>query len=430
MINAELTIFSNDGCTDSISFDIPIALIDLDLQDTLLSCPGIEIPLNPGGDTSYAYNWTPSTGLSDSDIANPLAAPNQTTTYTVMVSSPAIDTCQLIRQVTVIVPPLMDLEVPSDTTFCGTEILLTAESAQAVTYIWSNVPSFNSIIGTESTLSTMPGESTIYYVRAIDEFGCIIEDTITVSSQAVKVLVPDYNLCNGDTLQIIPVNNDVNDVLSFIWFPESEIISNNEIANILVSPEATQEYTTIVSNQFGCQDTLQGIVNIYNYVPPLIAMADPDSIISGESSQLSATDSISYNYVWIPPATLDTPTISNPLATPTETTTYEVVIQNEEGCPNMATVRVVVVDVICEEPFVFFPNAFTPNGDGENDFLKVYGNYIEEVYWAIYNRWGQKVFEANTLSDEWDGTFNGEQLHTDVFWILSGSTMYWRRRIF
>jgi len=90
-------------------------------------------------------------------------------------------------------------------------------------------------------------------------------------------------------------------------------------------------------------------------------------------------------------------------------------ITTPDNCIASTRVTVVVVDLICEEPYVFFPNAFTPNGDGENDFLKVYGNYIEEVYWVIYNRWGQKIYEANTLADEWDGRFDGKELAPDVF---------------
>ena len=69
----------------------------------------------------------------------------------------------------------------------------------------------------------------------------------------------------------------------------------------------------------------------------------------------------------------------------------------------------------CTEPFVFFPNAFSPNGDGENETLKLYGSPIEEAYWVIYNRWGEKVFEAFTPEAEWDGTYKGKALSPDVF---------------
>jgi len=56
---------------------------------------------------------------------------------------------------------------------------------------------------------------------------------------------------------------------------------------------------------------------------------------------------------------------------------------------------VVVLNRACDEPFIFFPNAFSPNGDGENDRLRVRAkdSFIDDVYWIVYNRWGEKVFE-------------------------------------
>jgi gliding motility-associated-like protein len=69
----------------------------------------------------------------------------------------------------------------------------------------------------------------------------------------------------------------------------------------------------------------------------------------------------------------------------------------------------------CELPYIFIPNAFTPNNDGNNDEFFVRANSITEVYLAVYNRWGQKVFETNNLNQGWDGTFNGMPLEPDVF---------------
>ena len=67
------------------------------------------------------------------------------------------------------------------------------------------------------------------------------------------------------------------------------------------------------------------------------------------------------------------------------------------GCSNTDTVVVVVENVLCEEPEIFIPNAFTPNSDNNNDLAYVRGNTIRELTFRIYNRWGQKVFETNDL---------------------------------
>jgi gliding motility-associated-like protein len=75
-----------------------------------------------------------------------------------------------------------------------------------------------------------------------------------------------------------------------------------------------------------------------------------------------------------------------------------------------------VIPPPCDEPYVFFPTGFSPNGDGENDALKLESNLdLIEVYWVIYNRWGEKVFEANTLADAWDGTYRGVEQPMETY---------------
>ena len=103
------------------------------------------------------------------------------------------------------------------------------------------------------------------------------------------------------------------------------------------------------------------------------------------------------------------------MATPLETTWYELTVENGDGCRSQERVLVVVLDPICEEPNIFFPNAFSPNGDGENEVLNVLGNHVEEMHLMVFNRWGQKVFETHSQENSWDGRFNGRLLEPDVF---------------
>jgi gliding motility-associated-like protein len=64
---------------------------------------------------------------------------------------------------------------------------------------------------------------------------------------------------------------------------------------------------------------------------------------------------------------------------------------------------------------LFIPDAFSPNGDGKNDNLFVRGNNIQELYFAVYDRWGEKVFETTDKNNGWDGTYKGKQLNGAVF---------------
>ncbi|TWI84509.1 right-handed parallel beta-helix repeat-containing protein [Chitinophaga japonensis] len=64
---------------------------------------------------------------------------------------------------------------------------------------------------------------------------------------------------------------------------------------------------------------------------------------------------------------------------------------------------------------VFIPNAFSPNGDGLNDELRVYGYIIRDIHFMIFNQWGEKVFETNTQSRGWDGMYKGKAQPSGVY---------------
>ena len=137
------------------------------------------------------------------------------------------------------------------------------------------------------------------------------------------------------------------------------------------------------------------------------ATATPPQILQGESSQITLDMPVFSSYEWSPSGTLNAANIANPIASPPVTTDYSVTVTATSGCQFTATVRVVVLNPECAEPFIFLPTGFSPNGDGENDMLKMEGRFADEVYWAVYNRWGEKVFEANSLDEYWDGRYRG-----------------------
>lgn len=68
---------------------------------------------------------------------------------------------------------------------------------------------------------------------------------------------------------------------------------------------------------------------------------------------------------------------------------------------------------------VFVPNSFSPNGDGKNDLLMVYGSAIKELHFMVFNQWGQKVFETSDMGRGWDGTYNGKALPVGVYVYVS-----------
>jgi gliding motility-associated-like protein len=143
-------------------------------------------------------------------------------------------------------------------------------------------------------------------------------------------------------------------------------------------------------------------------------------ITMGSSTTLGFTvtgNSPSYTYVWSPSYALSCINCENPVASPEITTTYQIEVTNSAGC--VAIDKIIVT--VTPDYDVFVPNAFTPNGDGNNDFFQIYGNLAGIAYMEIqvFNRWGEKVFQSNDYNFKWDGTYKGVMQDPAVFvWVL------------
>lgn len=99
------------------------------------------------------------------------------------------------------------------------------------------------------------------------------------------------------------------------------------------------------------------------------------------------------------------------------------IANNEFGCPDTSTQDV----MIKSSPSFYFPNSFSPNGDGKNDVYRVYFDRAPTYYSvAIYDRWGHRVFESTDYNEAWDGTFmnrGGEPIKSDVY-VLKFSAIF------
>ena len=78
-------------------------------------------------------------------------------------------------------------------------------------------------------------------------------------------------------------------------------------------------------------------------------------------------------------------------------------------------IKILTYPYVCDEPYLFVPNAFSPNDDGENDVLFVRGPLIKEMVFRIYDRWGELIFESFDRATGWDGLFRGKPMDPDVY---------------
>lgn len=97
-----------------------------------------------------------------------------------------------------------------------------------------------------------------------------------------------------------------------------------------------------------------------------------------------------------------------------DTGTYPVrLVVNKNCCKDTATASVSVK--FCENNAYYLPTAFSPNDDGINDTLQVFGQHISSLHLAVYDRWGERVFESNDPSLGWDGWFRGKKMDLGVY---------------
>ncbi len=416
VLDVELTILSDDGCEDVLAVSLPIEIIDITLEDSLAICQDEPINLNPDGNTNYTYSWSPSEGLDQTDIPNPTANPTTTTTYTALITSISADTCTITQEVIVTVPPIINLSVTNDTVICSSEVALQAYSPEAVSYEWFDSEQLLNPISSEPSVDVETQFENTYFVQVTDVFGCTKIEDVFVQNFGINIAVDnEITICKDDSIRILVINSFPNQELTYDWSPEAGIIADGDTNNPLVSPQESTVYGVNVTNQYGCTTSELINISVEDFQPPLTATAEPDTIYLGESAQLLATEDIDYTYTWSPDSTLNANNVFNPIATPSLTSTYNVSIEDANGCTNRDEITVFVLNPNCDEPYIFVPNIFTPNGDGVNDVFYVRGPIIDELYLAVYNRWGEKVFETTDPNMGWDGSYKNKALNSDAF---------------
>ncbi len=415
-----ITATNQHNCTSQDSVTVTMSDFLPAFEAQIPACSDVATPLNPSANEQYVYEWSPNIGLSDPNSPNPMVTLTENQTYTVTITDyQGIDTCFSIETVEVIVNPSIGLEAFGDTLLCAEETVnIFANSSTPTDFIWATDAAFTNVFDNGASVPVTPVGTETYYVRSTDELGCIEESEVTISSYPLDFNLPNSkNLCIGESTEVAVENTAADQNLTYLWSPIENIVNGATSSNPEVNPDTTTMFFVEITNQIGCMamDSIEVVVE--DLESEMFVSATPDTILlgSGETSQLMTTDDSSYKYDWQPEESLDDSEVFNPIALPEETTTYTVEITGELGCVTERSVEVVVVDLECREPFVFIPNAFTPNGDNENDVLYVRGSNVEEVFMTVYNRWGEKMFETNDKNIGWDGTFKNKQLPPDVY---------------
>jgi gliding motility-associated-like protein len=402
--NYSVIVTSANGCigTGTASIQQP-PLLDATVT-SVATCPGVaqgsfSASVN-GGTPGYTYLWN-TTPVQTTAIVTGMAAGR----YLLKVtdSKGCVDTVTA----TINTLPAPQVDAGANQEVCsGSSAQLTARGAQS--YSW--FPTTSLSCGNCASPAGSPTTNTTYTVIGIDANGCQASDTVSIKVvQHTPVSVDEKRtICEGDSVRL-----NVTGGIDWEWLSPA---SAKGTKNPFVKPNATTTYYVIVTENQCFQDTLSQKVEVLPI--PTIDLGEDLVAAIGSTVHLNADVTNAVSISWSPATGLSCSDCFTPEFQVRGKATYVARVTNALGCAATDTVR---IQDICDDHSFFFPNVFTPNGDGSNDRFYPQGMSNYQVqHFMIYNRWGEVVFSAsniavNDASAGWDGTFKGDQLKPDVY---------------
>jgi gliding motility-associated-like protein len=455
-------------------FRIPVTVTVISVtanagNDTTL-CNGNSLTLHAQGGISYL--WSPTSGLSNPNIASPVCTATSNTLYTVQVTN--TNGCTAKDSMMVYVNTVHPVISP-DTSICmGTSVTLTASGGTS--YHWNT--------GSNSTSITVaPSNSTTYSVSVTNN-GCSSDTSVSVTVMPLPQvnLGNDTSVCSGTQItldagipgmtygwnnaslvQSIYANSsgwywvDVTDTnqctkrdsLYITWIPWANAtinpvnpLCNNDNSLILSAAQNSGVWTgngitntttglfdpsvaTIGNNSViytisglcGDADTILIQVLAAPQITAAIVQPNCSNELKGSISLSVNSGTVPFQYLWNTQQTADSIVSLDPGI-------YHVTVTDANQCKGNYEVSIEIPnDLDCSEG-LYIPNVFSPNHDGANDILFVHSNNLKSFEFFIYDRWGNKVFETSDISKGWDGEYHGKPLQEDVYsYVFKGSTL-------
>jgi len=239
-----------------------------------------------------------------------------------------------------------------------------------------------------------------------------IKDTVSASF--------DYSMnlgCNYDTLHLkyLPANG----VDQWLWIVDTVETSSLLSPDLVETVFGIKTVQHIVSNGF-CSDSVTQLVNLDNLT---VASFDAPREVCPKDVVTIGNHSIGHLVSWYWSfGDGETSTDQNPTShlfpntASGKTYMLTLVVKDNLGCYDTASQQITKL----QSCYIAVPNAFTPNGDGKNDYLyPLNGNLAANLEFQVYNRYGQLVFETRDWSKKWDGTIGGKPQPSGTYvWML------------
>ncbi len=389
-----VTLLANhNDCNALYSETIEVNLMETNISLDVSICQNDSSQLEVSG--GQTYSWSPSIGLSNPNIANPMASPSATTTYTVTISN---DNCSKIETIQVTVDQGCCVSYPLvsfDPNLCENENLVLTNNSNttgSATFFWDFGTAFTpgTYLGFTPPALIPNGQGQLNFSLTIeDECGTTTENFYAiVYPNPIADAGSDTLICDNVALQIGTAPLTFHD---YLWTPAIGL-SNPAIGNPIVNVNSNTSYILTVTDQISGCSASDEILLEYFTEPSLgenIAKCEEDTILL----QLQLNSEFN-SILWSTGSTSDTILLN-------EGGQYWVQVNNSCGSyEDFINVGTFVCD--CE---VYIPNSISANSDGLNDALKPVLNCpVQEYHFEVWDRWGQKIFETDDINTHWNAS--------------------------
>ncbi len=388
--------------------------------DDNIGCAPFIVTFDNFSTQSDAYLWDFGNGDTSTVIFEPTITYDTPGTYNVFLY--VTDSICLLTdtaQLTIIVTDSLELYVTPDQELCQPiPVTLTAfTNGSGTSFVWSTNINFSDTLNSplsDSSLTITPSGITTYYVQASNPACSLIDSVFVDFIGSSLVLTGNDSLCLGEQTVITASSSNPLVTFTYVWSPSSIINGSTTSSSVTIQPPSTQYLYVTASSNTGCiiNDSIQIFVGD---IPSVLVHASASEYNVAEGSVVTLFgEPAGYTYAWLPNGGLTSPNSQQTEALVDQTTLYTFIV-TDGICTKTDTVLVKAFSFICGEPFLYIPNAFSPNGDMDNDVLYVRGALIKDMTFRVYDRWGELVFESIDRLSGWDGTFRGKPSNPDTY---------------
>lgn len=413
----------SSNCNNIVfKFDFEIMPHAIFTTDVVNGCVPLTVNFNNQSAVGDHYVWDFGNGDLDSTTYSPTKIFNDTGSFQVYLYV-RDSICEIVDTalVTIHVSGKLLLDVQDTINMCESKSLQITPTSYgtAYTWHWSSNNQFTDQLNnssSDSILQITPTQTGYYYVKVSNQY-CTEVDSVFIYFIGTDVHLEGVSsICRGQTTTIHVINENPQIPLTYQWSPSSIISGSNSGNSVLVYPDSSCFLYLVATTNSGCviKDSVWIKVSQFSGVT-IDATAIPHQVFAGDTVQLSVVPS-GYTYHWVPSTGVE-----NPNAQTTNVIVgkgqmvYQVTVSDGGMCPKSDTVIIYGKNFTCDNPFVFVPNAFSPNGDGDNDILYVRSAVASKVLLRIFDRWGEMVFETKDQHNGWNGTYKGRPCDPDVY---------------